>query len=134
MLIHPRAVEVDEVDIDLASGGTPTEIPSVEHDEVHGRASRSLTKTHRFEHLPEAVDLIVSEREVEVMVHPRLLPEERVDSPPAIQPDGDVGHVERVEDLEDVLARHHDPSLAGTADGSVEDFVDFFPQARPNRG
>ena len=54
------------------------------------------------QNLADAIDILEADAEVEVIVHTCLLPEERIDTPATLNPEGDSGLPEPVEHVEDV--------------------------------
>ena len=98
--------------------GLPTVAPLVEHEwmrvdpaaapvpEHEARRPLVLAGRELRERRTNTLDVLHSHGEVEVVVLPRLLLEQRIDAPPALEAEPHAGRVQPVEDLRRVAGAH----------------------------
>ncbi len=107
----PVLVEPERMDVDLSSA-------FVAQHETRGQAGldrRIVAEADLGERALGLRELIPVDREVEIRVIPRLLPDERIDAPAAVDPYRAATTLQRAQHLADVRARHVSrSSLHGT--------------------
>ncbi len=73
----------------------------VDEHEAPGRGTGDELVSDHLEQIDDAVRVPDVDDEVEVVVHPRLLPEQGVDAPAAVEPDVEAVLLEQPDDLEE---------------------------------
>src|SRR5437763_16010514 len=100
-LVDPVAVlvESDRMHVDLAT--------DVVHElEAHRRAATGEAVAERFQRRDQFRRLVERGYEIEIVVRARLLAEERVDAPAAVEPSREAGGGDRIEQPSDLFRGH----------------------------